>query len=861
MAQDPIAFGLAELDGMRGNIDANKYQDNHYVSKYYRPKAKKIIQNILSGHDINKTLGTLLTDKEKSKAHEWKKENASMDFTSFMMSSSSSKESKQSLLKENLPTLIVDLCKDEKNKNYILSLKSEKIFNKSSQMLDDSYRAKALKMAEKMKKMAPEMYEAITVANQEKMLQLLDAMQDSLIKTEVFELLEDNTLAEKIEKQKIEILKDNASLISSPEYLAVIEKLFNSNESELISDKSKEELKMTFKILNFYKNNTPCIEYCDYEIAQKLTSLTKRSDWSSKLQSSLKGINNQIDKINKEEARFATVVLQVEESIRSVEKYYNNLLNSPNSELSSVDNALHGGYTEPSSGGDPIVNPEALPTGRNMYSVDAERTPSDEAWTVGVQLGKSLLENELKNKGRYPQKVSFTLWSTNFISTEGATLAQILYLLGVEPVRDGFGSVRNLRLIPIEELGRPRIDVVVQTSGQLRDLAASRLALIHKAVLMAAQAKDADSLNYVQKGIHDAEKFMLDKGFSPLDARKYASKRVFGGVNGNYGTGIMGLVEKGDAWEDENQVARSYINNMGAVYDESEDWGTFRAGIFEAALQNTETVVQPRSSNTWGPLSLDHVYEFMGGLNMAVRNVTGNDPTAYFNDFRNINNPRMQGLKEAIGVETNSTVFNPKFIQELLDGEASAMETFAETFRNTYGWNVMKPAAIDDHIWNTYHEVYVKDRYELNVQNRFEEENPYALQEMTSVMLETARKGYWKASEQQLKEIAQLHAELIKNHKAGCSGFVCDNAKLREFIANKLSPQQAEQYKQDIKDVREVKIEENKESVVLKKEEQRERSNKQKIDQESSGSKGIIIISLVIIFFMIMFFIRKRKNK
>ena len=221
----------------------------------------------------------------------------------------------------------------------------------------------------------------------------------------------------------------------------------------------------------------------------------------------------------------------------------------------------------------------------------------------------------------------------------------------------------------------------------------------------------------------------------------------------------------------------------------------------------------------------------------------------------------MQGLKEAIGVETNSTVFNPKFIQELLDGEASAMETFAETFRNTYGWNVMKPAAIDDHIWNTYHEVYVKDRYELNVQNRFEEENPYALQEMTSVMLETARKGYWKASEQQLKEIAQLHAELIKNHKAGCSGFVCDNAKLREFIANKLSPQQAEQYKQDIKDVREVKIEENKESVVLKKEEQRERPNKQKIDQESSGSNGIIIISLVIIFFMIMFFIRKRKNK
>ncbi len=860
MAQDPIAFGLAELDGMRGKIDANKYQDNFYVSKYYRPKAKRIIQNILNEYDINKTLGSLLTNEEQAKAHQWKEKNTSPDFISVMMSSSSSKGSEQTLLKENLPTLIIDLCKDEKNKNYILNLKSEKVFNKSSQMLDASYRAKALKMAEKMKKMAPEMYETVSIANQKKMLQLLDAMQDSLIKTEVFKLLEDKTLAEKIEKQKIEILKEKAALISTPEYLSIIQKLFNTSDSELISNKSKEELKTTFEILTFYKNNKASIKYCDYDIAQTLTNLIKRSDWDSKIQSSLASINNQIDKINKEEARFAITVLQVERSIRSVKKYYNNLSNSPNSELFSIDNALHGGYTEPSSGGDPIVNPESLPTGRNMYSVDAERTPSDEAWTVGVRLAKSLLDNEYKAKGHYPHKVSFTLWATNFISTEGATIAQILYLLGVEPVRDGFGSVRNLRLIPIEELGRPRIDVVVQTSGQLRDLAASRLNLIRKAVLMASQSKDVDSMNYVQKGIHDAEKFMLDKGFSPLDARKYASKRVFGGVNGNYGTGIMGLVEKGDAWDDESQVARNYLNNMGAVYDEGEDWGTFRAGIFEAALQNTETVVQPRASNNWGPLSLDHVYEFMGGLNMTVRNVTGNDPTAYFNDFRNISNPRMQGLNEAIGVETNSTVFNPKFIEELLNGEASSMETFAETFRNTYGWNVMKPTAIDDHIWNTYHEVYVKDKYNLNVQDRFEEENPYALQEMTSVMMETARKGYWKANEQQLKEIARLHAELIKEHKAGCSGFVCDNAKLKDFIASKLDPQQAEQYNNDIKDVREVKIEENKESLVLKKEEQKQKPDKGQNKQEPKKDNGIVIISLIIIIFMVMFFIRKRKK-
>ncbi|MFW5708494.1 MAG: cobaltochelatase subunit CobN, partial [Bacteroidota bacterium] len=286
---------------------------------------------------------------------------------------------------------------------------------------------------------------------------------------------------------------------------------------------------------------------------------------------------------------------------------------------------------------------------------------------------------------------------------------------------------------------------------------------------------------------------------------------------GNYGTGIMGLVEKGDAWDDEKQLAEQYINNMGAIYGSGEDWGVYRKGIFEAALLNTEVVVQPRASNTWGPLSLDHVYEFMGGINLAVRNVTGNDPTAYFNDFRNVNRPKMQELKEAIGVETNSTVFNPKYISELIAGEASSMDKLAETFRNTYGWNVMKPEAIDDYIWNTYHEIYLNDKLNLKIRQRFEEKNPYALQEMTSVMLETARKGYWKATRQQLKEISQVHAELVRDHDAGCSGFVCDNAKLRSFIAAKIPEQLSKDYQNKIDEARNVQIDENSKNVVLKK--------------------------------------------
>jgi cobaltochelatase CobN len=524
-------------------------------------------------------------------------------------------------------------------------------------------------------------------------------------------------------------------------------------------------------------------------------------------------------------AELLTALQALQDALKNITHMQENLRKSTAMEQQALLNALNGGYVHPGSAGDPIVNPEAIPTGKNFYSINPEATPSAEAWKVGKRLAENLLEAELKTKGSYPEKISFTLWSTDFISSEGATIAQILYLLGVEPLRDGFGYIRSLRLIPAEKLGRPRIDVVVQTSGQLRDIAASRLELINRAVAMAAE--DNSGQNFVRKGFEDAERLLLDKGYSPVDARKYSKERIFGGVNGNYGTGIMGMVEKGDRWDSTGQIAMQYIKNMGALYSANgeESWGEIREGVFEAALLNTSVVVQPRSSNTWGALSLDHVYEFMGGMSSAVQHVTGNDPTAYFNDFRNSSRAKVQELKEAIGVETNSTLFNPKYIREKLKGEASSMNYFAEVFRNTYGWNSMKPSAIDQHIWDQYYDIYVKDNYNLGVRKIFENKNPYALQEMTAVIMESARKGMWKATDEQLKEVASLHAELLQDHTAGCSGFICDNAKLKDFISLNLNDGQlSAQYQNAITAAREVRLEGVEtgidKNVVLKKDEQ-----------------------------------------
>lgn len=560
---------------------------------------------------------------------------------------------------------------------------------------------------------------------------------------------------------------------------------------------------------------------------------------------------------SKEDKAFAFAVRELERTLKSIGKYKQYLLASPQMELESMINAMNGGYTAPSPGGDPIVNPNTLPTGRNLFGINAEATPSEAAWEKGKQLAENTIEiYKRRHNGELPHKVSFTLWSGEFIETEGATIAQVLYMLGVEPIRDSFGRVSDLRLIPSKELGRKRIDVVVQTSGQLRDLAASRLFLINKAVEMAANAKDDAFENEVSIGMKAAERHLTEKGVSPKEARKLASQRIFGGMNGNYGTGIQGMVMSGDRWEKREEIANTYINNMGTFYGSEKDWEQYNQYAFEAALTRTDVVVQPRQSNTWGALSLDHVYEFMGGLNLAVRHVTGKDPDAYLSDYRNKHNVRMQEVKEAIGVESRTTILNPVYIKEKMKGGASSAGGFAEVVENTYGWNVMKPKAIDKELWDEIYQVYVKDKYNLGTQAFFEQKNPAALQQITAVMLETVRKGMWKATPQQVADIAKLHVDLVKKYKPSGSTFVTDNAKLRNFIASKVEAKQGKEYQQQIDKMRNAAANADKGTVM-----KREDMSQQVEKRAPLLSKGLLVGGAVLLLVaLLVFVVRKRRN-
>ena len=268
-------------------------------------------------------------------------------------------------------------------------------------------------------------------------------------------------------------------------------------------------------------------------------------------------------------------------------------------------------------------------------------------------------------------------------------------------------------------------------------------------------------------------------------------------------------------------------------------------------------MVQPRQSNTWGALSLDHVYEFMGGMNLAVRNVTGKDPEAYLSDYRNRNNARMQEVKEAIGVESRTTILNPAYIREKMKGGAGDAAGLAEVITNTYGWNVMKPDAIDNELWNDIYDTYVGDKYNLGVKDYFRSKNPAAIQEMTAVMLETARKGLWDASPEQVAALAELHTEMVAEFGAACSGFVCDNAKLRDFISSKVPASAASQYNSAVAQARAEAVGTEADGMVMK------REDLNPTETTTNTVSGIIVAAIVVVALagLVVLIRRRRKQK
>jgi cobaltochelatase CobN len=462
-------------------------------------------------------------------------------------------------------------------------------------------------------------------------------------------------------------------------------------------------------------------------------------------------------------------------------------------EIESAVRFLEGKYIFPSPGGDMIFNPNVLPTGRNLFGIDPESVPTRAAFMAGEKSAEKIRNKFLKNENKPLEKIAFTLWGVNTVMDQGITESQILWFLGARPIYDQADNCVDVELIPSSELKRARIDVLVQVSGEYRDIFGSRLKLLDKAIKLAAQEKNEIIENFVRKHSLEMEKDFVAEGISLAEAKRLSLGRIFGPKERAYSIAARQMYKNTSLWNSETDIAQVYIDNMSGLYS-SDSWGKLEDILFKKVARDLDVIVQSRSmKRIGGPLSLDHTYEFSGGLNIAVRSLSDNKSAKiYFSDNRVLNNPEIVSLKEAIVNEALSAMFNPKFIEALMENKLSGAAELKNLIENLYGWQITSPEDVDDELWLKTFEIYFKDKYDIKLDEFLKANNLFVYQDIAAVMLDAIRKGYWNADQSVKKDLAKVFGDLISIHGPSCSERLCANSALLNYM---------ERYFQSTKDI------------------------------------------------------------
>ncbi|WP_462273394.1 cobaltochelatase subunit CobN [Methanohalophilus sp.] len=459
---------------------------------------------------------------------------------------------------------------------------------------------------------------------------------------------------------------------------------------------------------------------------------------------------------------------------------YRDNINASTKEIPRILDALEGKYIPPGPAGDPVRNPEALPTGRNLCTFDDRLIPTDAAWNVGCELGDELLANHLEENGTYPNKVSFLLWSIETTRHHGTMESEIFYMLGVEPIWDSKGRVKDVRRIDSDKLGRPRIDVVVTTSGSYRDMYASRLQLIDKAVKKAANAPDNETYpNYVKQNSEAIKSELIEAGYDPEIAEELAVSRIFCPPPGSYTPGIEHAIS-GGTWENSEAVSDLYISRMGHVYGENI-WGEQYEDVFRQNLADVELGVFSRSSNVYGTLEHPMVASYFGGLSMAVESVSGKRPQMYINNQRTPGNEGVETLQRFMSRDLRSRYLNPSWIEGMMqDGYDGTryMNAFVENMRI---WDSVDSELVTEDMWNDVYKTYFTEQ-STGIQEHLKATNPYAYQSMAMNLLESARRGEWTPSEEVLEELAKKYEESVVENGPTCCHHTCGNPTLNGYV-------------------------------------------------------------------------------
>lgn len=425
---------------------------------------------------------------------------------------------------------------------------------------------------------------------------------------------------------------------------------------------------------------------------------------------------------------------------------------------------LSGGYVEPGpSGAITRGKFDALPTGRNFYAVDPRALPTKAAWEVGVETARKLLEEYRRRHGRYPESVGQVLWSIDGYKADGEQLAQILYLLGVRPVWKG-DEVAGLEVIPLEELGRPRIDVVVRASGIVRDTLPNYVHLIDEAVEKVVALDEPPEMNYVRKHYVEHVSELVKLGKSIGEARRLARFRVFSDPPGAYGAGVNLAVEA-SAWKTAEDLAKVWIKWGGYAYGR-EGFGVEAHEALALNLKRVDVVTRNHVSDEHDLTNCCCYFAYHGGFKAAVEALTGRKVDVVQVDTRDVSDTKVVDVKEEIERVVRSKLLNERWIEEMKKHGYRGASEFSKKILHLYGWQATT-GLVEDWVFNRIAERYVLDE---EMRRWFEEHNPYAAEEIARRLLEAAERGLWRPPRELLERLNEAYSEIEGVLEEGVSG-------------------------------------------------------------------------------------------
>ncbi|MFN7178878.1 magnesium chelatase subunit H [Hyphomonas sp.] len=423
-----------------------------------------------------------------------------------------------------------------------------------------------------------------------------------------------------------------------------------------------------------------------------------------------------------------------------------NRLLSEDHEMAALIRALDAGYTPPVPGGDLIRSPDILPSGRNIHGFDPFRLPSAYAVADGRRQADRLIERHRSETGRLPETMAIVLWGTDNLKSEGAQIAQAMALLGATPRFDSYGRLAGADLIPLEKLGRPRIDVMVTLSGIFRDLLPLQTRMLADAAFAAAHADEPADLNFIRK---HALAWQASSGADMATA----ALRVFSNADGAYGANVNYLISAG-TWDNEDELGDAFATRKCFAYGR-DGRPHAQPALLSSLLSGVEVAYQNLESVETGLTTIDHYFDTLGGISRAATKARGEQPSVYIGD-QTRGDGIVRTLAEQVALETRSRTLNPKWYEGMLRHGYEGVRQIEAQVTNTMGWSATT-GQVAPWVYQQMTETFVLDE---TLRRRLSELNPAATANVAGRLIEASERRYWSPDPETLAALRAASAEI-----------------------------------------------------------------------------------------------------